>query len=158
MYHSEGFRQKEIADRLSAKGYCVSKASVGRALKSHSRRLRELKKNQDWAEALIAATNNTARLDIADAGLQIAAMKLLEEVSQIDNFETMDPEEKVVLLTRVSRAIGLAANVELNFKRGRKQGIIDAGKKLEEAGKKAGLDDETMKTIYAEVTGIEVET
>jgi hypothetical protein len=155
MYFSQGYRQNEIVDRLSAKGYYVSKSSVGRAIKSHSKRLRELKKNQDWAEALISATNNTARLDIADAGLQIAAMKLLEEVSQIDNFETMNPEEKVTLLTKVSRAIGLAANVELNFQRGRKQGIIESKDKFEAAGKELGIPDDKMDAIKAKVFGID---
>jgi len=157
MYHSEGFRQKEIADRLSAQGYSVSKAAVTRALKSHSKRLRELKKNQDWAEALIAATNNTARLDIADAGLQIAAMKLLEEVSQIENFKTMNPEEKVTLLTKVSRAIGLAANVELNFQRGRKQGIIESKEKLEKAGKELGIPEDKLNFLKAQVLGIGID-
>ena len=103
---------------------------------------------------MIAATDKTPRLDIAGAGLQIAAMKLLEEVDGTD-LGDLEPEKMLTLLTRVSRAIGLAANVELNFERGRKQGLLDAGKKLEEAAKKAGLDDATMKTIYAQVVGIE---
>jgi len=156
MYYSQGKRQKEIADYLVRKGYAVSKGSVQRTIKSHTKQLKELKKKQVWAEMLISATNNTPRLSVADAGLQIAATKLLEEISEIgvEDFREMDTEKKVVLLTRVTRAIGLASNVELNFQRGRKQGIIDAGKKLEEAGKKAGLDDETMKIIFAEVTGI----
>jgi len=157
MYYQQGKRQKEIAEHLAAKGYSVSKGSVQRTIKSHSRQLKELKKKQDWAETLIAATNKTPRLSIADAGLQIAGMKLLEEISEIgvEDLNEMTTEKKILLLTRVSRAIGLAANVELNFEKGRRQGILDTGKKLKEAAKKAGLDDETMEIIYEQVVGIE---
>jgi len=150
MYINQGKRQQDIADELTAKGYKVSKGAVQRTLKSHARRLKELKEKQDWAETLIAATNKTPRLDIADAGLQIAAMKLLEEVDGVD-FTDMDDEKKILLLTRVSRAIGLAANVELNFERGRKQGLLDAEKKLEEKAAALGIPDEKMAIIRAEV-------
>ena len=157
MYYSKGMRQQEITEYLIKQGFRISKASVGRTIKSHSIRLKELKKNQDWAQALIAATNNTARLDIADAGLQIAAMKLLEEVSQIENFADAAPEDKVVLLTKVSRAIAAAANVELNFQRGRKQGIIESKNKLEEAGKELGLSVEKMNHLKARILGLGIE-
>ncbi len=150
MYINQGKRQQDIADALTTQGYHVSRAAVQRTLKSHARRLKELKEKQDWAETLIAATNKTPRLDIADAGLQIAAMKLLEEVDGV-NFTDMDGEKKILLLTRVSRAIGLAANVELNFERGRKQGLLDAEKKLEEKAAALGIPDEKMAIIRAEV-------
>ncbi len=153
MYISQGKRQQDIADALTSQGYHVSRAAVQRTLKSHARRLKELKDKQDWAETLIAATNKTPRLDIADAGLQIAAMKLLEEVDGVD-FADIDGEKKILLLTRVSRAIGLAANVELNFERGRKQGLLDAEKKLEEKAAALGIPDEKMAVIRAEVFGL----
>jgi len=154
MYINQGKRQQDIADALTAQGYHVSRAAVQRTLKSHARRLKELKEKQDWAETLIAATNKTPRLDIADAGLQIAAMKLLEEVDGV-NFTDMDGEKKILLLTRVSRAIGLAANVELNFERGRKQGLLDAEKELEDNAKEIGLTDKTMNVIKARFVGLE---
>jgi len=157
MYYSEGFRQQEIADRLSAKGYQISKAAVGRAIKSHSKRLKELKKNQDWAQALIAATNNTPRLDIADAGLQIVAMKLLEEISQEGNFATMTSDEKAVLLTKVTRAIAVSSNVTLNFKKGRQQGIIESKDKLEEACKEIDIPEEKKNYLKAKILGLGVE-
>jgi hypothetical protein len=81
-------------------------------------------------------------------------MKLLEEVSDIDNFGEMGEGDKVALLTKVSRAIGLAANVELNFERGRKQGLFDAEKKLGAVAEKLGISDETMAFIRAEVFGL----
>jgi len=153
MYICQGKRQQDISDALTAEGYHVSRAAVQRTLKSHARRLKELKDKQDWAETLIAATNKTPRLDIADAGLQIAAMKLLEEVDGVD-FASMDGEKKILLLTRVSRAIGLAANVELNFERGRKQGLLDAEKKLDEKAAALGISDKAMAVIRAEVFGL----
>jgi predicted DNA-binding protein YlxM (UPF0122 family) len=133
MYINQGKRQQDIANELTAKGYQVSKGAVHRAIKNHTQQLKELKSKQDWAKVLTEATNKTPRLDIADAALQITAMKLLEEISSIENldFEEMDTEKKITLLTRVSRAIGLAANVELNFERGRKQGLLEAEKKVE---------------------------
>jgi len=153
MYISQGKRQQDIADALTSQGYHVSRAAVQRTLKSHARRLKELKDKQDWAETLIAATNKTPRLDIADAGLQIAAMKLLEEVDGVD-FAGMEGEKKILLLTRVSRAIGLAANVELNFERGRKQGLLDAEKKFEEKAAALGISDEAKAVIRAEILGL----
>ena len=157
MYYSKGMRQQEITDWLVKQGFYVSKASVGRTIKSHGKRLKELKKNQDWAEALIAATNKTPRLGITDAALQIAAVKLLEEISDIQNFATATPEEKVVLLTKVSRAIGLAANVEFNFEKGRKQGIIECKDKLEAAGKEFDISNDKMNLLKARVFGLGVE-
>jgi transcriptional regulator with XRE-family HTH domain len=156
LYFSQGMKQSEIADKLKEQGYQVSRGSVQRAIKSHSKRLKELKKNQDWAEALISATNKTPRLSIADAGLQIAAMKLLEEVSEIgtEDFGEMNTEKKIALLAKVSRAIGLAANVELNFERGRKQGIIESKDKLETAGKELGIPDDKIAALKAQVFGI----
>jgi hypothetical protein len=156
MYYSEGLRQQAIADKLAAQGYHISKAAVGRAIKSYAKRLREIKKKQDWAEALTAATKNTARLDVAGAGLQIAAAQLLEEVSNIDasDFEAMTMDEKITLLTRVTRAIGLASNVELNFERGRKQGIIESRKKIEVAAKELGVSDEVVAKIRARIIGL----
>jgi transcriptional regulator with XRE-family HTH domain len=153
MYINQGRKQQDIADELTAKGFRVSKGAVHRTIKNHAARLKELRDKQDWAQTLIAATNKTPRLDIADAGLQIAAMKLLEEVSGIGNFEDMDTEKKISLLTKVSRAIGLAANVELNFERGRKQGILDAEKKLEETAGELGIDDK-MAIIRAKLLGL----
>jgi len=154
MYVNLGMRQQDIADKLTKQGFEVSKGAVCRTLKSHRETLKDLKEKQAWAETLVAATEKTPRLDIADAGLQIVAMKLLEEVSNIENFGEMEPGEKIVLLTKVTRAIGLASNVELNFERGRKQGLFDAGKKLEAEAKKLGISDEKMAFIKAEVFGL----
>jgi hypothetical protein len=150
MYFTQGLRQQEIADNLAASGYEISKAAVGRAIKSYAKKLKEIKKTQEWADRLIAATNNTPRLSIADAGLQVAAMKLLEEIVEITDFSKSKPEEKVILFTKVSRAIGLAANVEFNFERGRKQGIIESRKKVEAAVNKLGISSETRSAIMAE--------
>ena len=154
MYINKGMRQQDIASDLTKQGFQVSKAAVSRTIKSHTKTLKEIKEKQEWAKTLIAATDKTPRLDIADAGLRIAAMKLLEEVSDIENFGEMNEGDKVALLTKVSRAIGLAANVELNFERGRKQGLFDAGKKLEAAAVKLGISDEKMAFIKAEVFGL----
>jgi hypothetical protein len=159
LYFNKKKKQRDIVKVLEKQGYVVSRGSVQRAIKSRAMQLRELRKKQDWAETLVAATNKTPRLQIADAGLQIAAMKLLEEVSGIggEDFKEMEPEKKVVLLTKVSRAIGLAANVELNFERGRKQGLLDGEKKFEDAAKEAGLDEKTFNFIKAKMIGIEVQ-
>ena len=156
MYYQGGYRQQEIADRLAAQGYHISKAAVGRTIKSHAKRLREIRKKQDWAEAVTAATKNTARLDIPGAGLQIAAAQLVEEVSNISDgdFATLTMEEKVTLLTKVTRAIGLASSVELNFERGRKQGIIESRKKIEAAGKELGIADDVINKIKARIIGL----
>jgi arginine repressor len=156
MYYTQGLRQQEIANRLAAQGYQISKASVGRAIKSYAKRLRDVKKKQDWAEALTAETKNTARLDVAGAGLQIAAAQLLEEVSNIEtsDFEAMTMEEKITLLTKVTRAIGLASSVELNFERGRKQGIIESRNKIEAAAKELGVSDEVVAKIRAKIIGL----
>jgi hypothetical protein len=154
MYYQQGKRQADIAAELAKKGYQVSKGQVHRTLKSHSRQLKELKEKQDWAKVLTEATNKTPRLEIADAALQITAMKLLEEVSEIDNFRKMEIDEKVVLLTKVTRAIGLASNVELNFERGRKQGLLDAEKKLDEKAEALGLSRETKARIRDEIFGL----
>jgi len=156
MYYGQGLRQKEIADRLSAKGYQISKAAVGRAIKSRAKRLRDIQRRNDWAKALTAATDNTARLDIAGAGLQIAVAQLLEEVSNIGDgdFEAMNMEEKVTLLTKVTRAIGLASSVELNFEKGRKQGVIESRKKVEAAAKELGVSDEVIGKIKERIMGL----
>ena len=156
MYYSQGKRQQEIVEYLAGKGYTVSKGSVYRVIKSRTKQLKELKKKQDWAETLIAATNKTPRLSIADAGLQIAAMKLLEEISEIgiEDLKDMDTDKKITLLTRVSRAIGLAANVELNFEKGRKQGIIESQKKFELAAIEMGIPDDKMNILKARAFGI----
>lgn len=156
MYINQGMRQKDIAEELTRAGFHVSKGAVNRAIKTHAARLKELRAKQEWAESLIAATNKTPRLSIADAGLQIASMKLLEEISEIgiDDIKEMDTDRKITLLTRVSRAIGLAANVELNFERGRKQGLLDAEEKLEKVQKKLGISDEKLAFIKAEVFGL----
>ena len=156
MYYQQGKRQKEIAEHLVKNGYAVSKGSVQRTIRSHAKQLRELKKKQDWAETLIAATNKTPRLSIADAGLQIAAMKLLEEISEIgvEDLKEMETEKKVVLLTRVSRAIGLAANVELNFEKGRKQGILESQDRFEAAVKELNLPEDKLIYLKARAFGI----
>jgi hypothetical protein len=153
MYINKGMRQQDIAGELTRQGFQVSKGAVSRTIKSHTKTLKEIKEKQEWAKTLIAATDKTPWLDIADAGLRISAMKLLEEVSNIENFGEMNEGDKVALLTKVSRAIGLAANVELNFERGRKQGLLDAGKKLEEAAETLGLSDRTKAFIKAELLG-----
>ena len=154
MYINRGMRQQDIANELTKQGFQVSKGAVNRTIKSHAKALKEIKEKQEWAKTLIAATDKTPRLDIADAGLRIAAMKLLEEVSDIENFGEMNEGDRVALLTKVSRAIGLAANVELNFERGRKKGLFDAGKKLEEAAEELGISKEKMAYIRAEVLGL----
>jgi len=156
MYINQGKRQKDIAEELTRQGFQVSKGAVGRALKTHAARLKELRSKQEWAESLIAATNKTPRLSIADAGLQLAATKLLDEISEMElaDIKDIDAEKKIALLTKVSRAIGLAANVELNFERGRKQGLLDAGDKLEKVQKKLGISDEKLAFIKAEVFGL----
>jgi len=154
MYVNKGMRQQDISKELKKEGFLISKGAVGRTIKNHTKTLKEIKEKQEWAKVLIAATDKTPRLDLADAGLRIAAMKLLEEISDIENFEEMEQGDKVALLTKVSRAIGLAANVELNYERGRKQGLFDAGKKLEAAATKLGISDEKMAYIKAEVFGL----
>jgi len=154
MYINQGKRQQDIANELTAKGYKVSKGAVQRTLKNHSKYLKELKEKQDWAKVLTEATNKTPRLEIADAALQITAMKLLEEVSEIDNFSELEPDKKIIMLTRVTRAIGLASNVELNFERGRKAGWLEAEKKLDEKAAALGISDEAMSVIRSEVFGL----
>jgi hypothetical protein len=154
MYINQGKRQQDIASALAAQGYNVSKGAVQRTLKKHSAYLKDLREKRDWAKVLTEETSKTPRLEIADAGLQIAAMKLLEEVSNIDNFNDMGPDGKIALLTKVSRAIGLAANVELNFERGRKQGLLDAGKKLEESAEELGLSEKALAVIKADLLGL----
>jgi predicted DNA-binding protein YlxM (UPF0122 family) len=146
MYVEQGKRQADIAAELCAQGFQVSRGAVQRTIKNHSKYLKELKEKQDWAKVLTEATNKTPRLDIADAALQITAMKLLEEVSEIENFSGMDSDGKIVLLTKVTRAIGLASSVELNFERGRKQGLLDAGKKL---GEKAAALESVGKVLFS---------
>jgi len=152
MYVSMGKRQQDIADELTAKGYQVSKGAVNRTLKTHAKRISELRSKQEWAETLIAATDKTPRLGIAGAALQIASVKLLEEIDGLD-LGGIGPEKALTLLTRVSRAIGLAANVELNFERGRKQGLLDAEKKLEEVAEQLGIKDK-MAFIRTELLGL----
>jgi transcriptional regulator with XRE-family HTH domain len=153
MYLSQSKRQQDIADILTAQGYHVSKGAVQRTLKSHAKRLKELRDKQDWAQTLIEATNKTPRLDIADAGLQIAALEIVKEIEEAD-LGGIGAERLVTLLTRVARAMGLTANVELNFEKGRKQGWLDAEKKLNEKAVVLGISDEAMSAIRAEVFGL----
>jgi hypothetical protein len=158
MYHNWHMTQRDIAESLKDEGYNVSKSGVGRALRTHSESLEELKKAQVRAQALIEATNKTPRLDIINAGLQIAATKLLDELSQLEDFSDIADSESILKsLTRVSRAIGLAANVELNFERGRKAGLFEAEKKFDEVAKKAGINPDILEKIKREVFGLDQE-
>jgi hypothetical protein len=45
--------------------------------------------------------------------------------------------------------------VELNFERGRKQGLLDAKKEIETSAKELGLSDKTMNIIRARFVGLE---
>jgi broad specificity phosphatase PhoE len=153
MYINQGKRQQDIADELTAQGYHVSRGAVQRTLKNHAVYLKEIKEKQEWAKTIVEATNKTPRLDIPNAALQMVVAKLLENLNDAD-FGGLDDEKKALLLTRVSRAIGLAANVELNFERGRKQGLLDAEKKIGEKAAELGISNDAMAYIRAEVFGL----
>ena len=43
MYINQGKRQQDIADKLTAEGYEVSKGGVNRTIRSHAKRLQELR-------------------------------------------------------------------------------------------------------------------
>ncbi len=153
MYHNQGMTQADIAATLCKEGYQTSKSAVGRVVKKHAQFLKEIDLARKEAEAIVLATQKIPGTDIIDSGLQITAMKLVDELRGVDNLGELDNSELVNALSKVARAQGYIAKVKMDYEKGRKAGLFEAMRGVEEASRELGISEESMKFLMKRAFG-----
>ncbi len=153
MFYKDKLTQIQIADKLKAEGYDVSKSGVGRTLVSHASQMKAYRDAAKESVEIIRELKNSPGLDIAEATVQIVQTKLLQEVKKFDTFSTLAPEDVLRAVSRNTNSQAKIAKVKLDYEKGYRQGLFRAAEVLDEEGRKAGLSAETIAEIKLKITG-----
>lgn len=115
---------QEIAEEITAKGYEISKSSVGRYALRQGGVLQRLKEAQEQTRVLVSAIKNNPEQDYTEAGLQILMDQLIKKMSLAqEEIDEMPPDKAGRLMVAISRTAAYKEKVKADLSKGYKKAI-----------------------------------
>lgn len=151
MFHDEKMTHAQIAEKLRAEGYAISKSGVGRTIKRADAVAKEYRKTAAETAELVKALKNIPGTDIMEASSQLLQARFFEEIRSIESLSELDSEALAALWSKVSLTQVRIGKLKLDYARGYKQGLFDASKVIEDECKKAGISPEVIKAVKSEL-------
>ena len=156
MFHKDNLTHSEIAEKLRVEGFTVSRSGVGRAIRTADKQAKKYKAAAKKAAALIAELRQVPGFELNEASVQLASVKLAEELDKFENFEELNTMQLIAAIQKMAEAQTKIARVKLEYERGYKQGLFKAAETVEKEVKKAGLSDDVVEQIKTKILGIPV--
>lgn len=146
-----------IADKLRLEGFTVSKSGVGRALVKAEKQAQKYKAAAKKAALLIEELRKIPGYELNEASVQLATVKLAEELEKFENFEELKPMQLLLAISKMTDSQTKISKVKLEFEKGYRQGLFRAAEAVEKEARKAGLSDITVEQIKVKILGLPVE-
>jgi len=156
MVQTDNMTHAAIADKLRLEGYAVSKSGVGRAIVKAEKQAQKFKASVKKAALLIQELRKVPGYELNEASVQLATVKLAEELEKFENFEELKPMQLLQAITKMTDSQTKISRVKLEFEKGYKQGLFKAAEAAEKEARKAGLSDGTINQIKVKILGLPV--
>lgn len=138
---------KTIASILRSEGYDISKSSIHRAYKEYQEFAKRYNEWWDKVEAIVKMTQNKPTTYMLSAVVSVLTQHIMDFVKDIDFMEFEEPGE---LIKAVKDLTQMAKSLEEYIGEKLKKAV----EKIEEEGRKKGIDPEFLKIIKEEIYGI----
>ncbi|MDK2902466.1 MAG: hypothetical protein PWQ93_385 [Clostridiales bacterium] len=146
----EGYTYQQVTDWLNEMGHSIGKSSVARYGKDFLSRLERLRVIKDQARAIVEESGDRPATEMAEAANQLAMQLITETLMKVDEVSTDDINKIFNALAKLESSGVQRERLKLDYK----QKIDKAVNRIEEVGKKKGLDPETLQIIKEQVYGI----
>lgn len=156
MFYEEKLTQAEIAEKLKAEGWDVSKSGVGRTLLDYKSQMDAYKDAAKKAAMFAEELKDKPGVDVIESAVQVTAAKLMDEAMKFKDFSNLEPKEVIKSISEMSGAQAKLARIRLEYERGYRNGLFKAAEVVEGEGKRAGLSNEIIEKFKASVLGIKV--
>jgi len=155
LFQHEKKTAKEIAGILEKEGYMVSKTGVSRALRKKRLDMRRFEETMEQAKVIVHATEGRPGTEIGEASLQLALVKLLEELKGIEDFREMAPDQVLLATSRIARALTAISKLKLDYEKGYQAGLFKmrqaAAGEVEKEARRLGISDELAEEIKRKI-------
>ncbi len=138
---------KTIASILRSEGYDISKSAIHRAYRDYKEFAKKYNEWWDKIEAIVSMTQDKPTSFMLSAVVSVLTQHVMDFVKDIDFMEFEDPND---LIKAVKDLTQMAKSLEEYIGERLKRAV----EKIEEEGKKKGIDPEFLKRIKEEIYGI----
>ena len=138
---------KTIASMLRGEGYDISKSAIHRAYRDYKEFAKKYNEWWDKIEAVVKMTQDKPTSFMLSAVVSVLTQHVMDFVKDIDFMEFEDPND---LIRAVKDLTQMAKSLEEYIG----ERLRRAVEKIEEEGKKKGIDPEFLETIRREIYGI----
>jgi len=146
MYEVEKKDFKTIASILRSEGYDISKSAIHRAYRDYKEFAKKYNEWWDKIEAIVKMTQDKPTTYMLSTVVTVLTQHIMEFVKDIDFMEFDNPND---LIKAVKDLAQIAKSLEEYI-----QERLKAVEKIEEEGKKRGIDPEFLNTIRRELYGL----
>jgi histone H3/H4 len=147
MHEEEKKDFKTIASILRSEGYDISKSAIHRAYKDYKEFAKRYNEWWDKIEAVVKMTQDKPTTYMLSTIVTVLTQHVMEFVKDIDFMEFDEPGE---LIKAVKDLTQMAKSLEEYIQ----EKLRKAVEKIEEEGRKKGIDPEFLETIRRELYGI----
>ncbi len=147
MHEAEKKDFKTIASILRSEGYDISKSAIHRAYRDYKEFARKYNEWWDKIEAIVSMTQDKPTSFMLSAVVSVLTQHVMDFVKDIDFMEFEDPTD---LIKAVKDLTQMAKSLEEYIG----ERLRRAVEKIEEEGKKKGIDPEFLEAIRREIYGI----
>ena len=138
---------KTIASILRSEGYDISKSAIHRAYRDYKEFAKKYNEWWDKIEAVVKMTQDKATSFMLSAVVSVLTQHVMDFVKDIDFMEFEDPND---LIRAVKDLTQMAKSLEEYIGERLKRAV----EKIEEEGRKKGIDPEFLRRIKEEIYGI----
>ena len=138
---------KTIASILRSEGYDISKSAIHRAYRDYKEFAKKYNEWWDKIEAVVKMTQDKPTSFMLSAVVSVLTQHVMDFVKDIDFMEFEDPND---LIRAVKDLTQMAKSLEEYIGERLKRAV----EKIEEEGRKKGIDPEFLRRIKEEIYGI----
>ncbi len=138
---------KTIASILRSEGYDISKSAIHRAYRDYKEFAKKYNEWWDKIEAIVSMTQDKPTSFMLSAVVSVLTQHVMDFVKDIDFMEFEDPND---LIKAVKDLTQMAKSLEEYIGERLKRAV----EKIEEEGKKKGIDPEFLEIVRREIYGI----
>jgi|GEM_PF-932821 len=147
MHEEEKKDFKTIASILRSEGYDISKSSIHRAYKDYKEFAKKYNEWWDKIETVVKMTQDKPTTYMLSTVVTVLTQHVMEFVKDIDFMEFEDPND---LIRAVKDLTQMAKSLEEYIGEKLKKAV----EKIEEEGKKRGIDPEFLRLVQEEIYGL----
>lgn len=123
---------QEIADEIIAKGFEISRSSIGRYALRQGAALNRLREAQEQTRILVNAVKKNDNADYTEAGLQILMDQLTKKMALAqEEIEDMPPDKAGRLMVAISRTAVYKEKIIADLTKGYKKAMAEVKQELQ---------------------------